>query len=193
MRGLAKFLPFALLAVLILTGLYFYPFNQPAESSTKGPTQPILFSHKIHAGENQIACEYCHSYVAISPWPGIPSVQKCMGCHNQVAGRDVEYVLDDGSKINIKNEIAKVKEYWNKKTPIPWIKVHYLPEFVHFTHKRHIKRGFQCADCHGQVQTMDVVHKVNKLEMGWCLGCHEQNAKDHEQLTQLKDCLTCHY
>jgi len=189
MRRRITILPFVLLLILILLGLRFYP---TAESSTKGPTQPILFSHKIHAGDNQIACQYCHSYVAISPWAGIPSIQKCMGCHSQVAGRDVEYQFD-GQKINIRQEIQKVKEYWDKKMSIPWVRVTYLPDFVHFTHKRHILRKFECKTCHGEVQTMDVVYKVNKLEMGWCIGCHTQNAKDEQQLTELKDCLTCHY
>lgn len=185
-----KTLPFVLLPIAILLGFHFYP---TAESSTKGPTQPILFSHKIHAGDNQISCQYCHSYVAVSPWPGIPSVQKCMGCHLHVAGRDVEYELDNGNKINIQKEIQKVREYWDKKTPIPWVKVHFLPQHAHFTHKRHILRGFECKTCHGEVEKMDVVHKVNKLEMGWCIGCHTENAKDEEELTRLKDCLTCHY
>lgn len=185
-----KTLPFVLLPIAILLGFHFYT---TAESSTKGPTQPILFSHKIHAGDNQISCQYCHSYVAVSPWPGIPSVQKCMGCHLHVAGRDVEYELDNGNKINIQKEIQKVREYWDKKTPIPWVKVHFLPQHAHFTHKRHILRGFECKTCHGEVEKMDVVHKVNKLEMGWCIGCHTENAKDEEELTRLKDCLTCHY
>jgi hypothetical protein len=186
-----KVLPFVLLPILILLGFYLYTAENTAESSTEGPRQPILFSHKIHAGENQIACEYCHSYVAVSPWPGIPSLQKCMGCHSQVAGRDIEYEYN-GKKINIKQEIQKVKDYWDKKTPIPWVRVHYLPDHVHFNHKRHILRGLECKTCHGEVEKMDVVHRVNKMEMGWCIGCHEQNAKDEEELTRLKDCLTCH-
>lgn len=184
-----KAIPLVLLPILILLGFYFYP---NAESSPKGPTQPILFSHKIHAEENKIACQYCHSYVAKSPMPGIPSVQKCMGCHSQVAGRDVEYQYD-GKKINIKQEIQKVKEYWDKKTPIPWVKVHFLPQFVRFTHKRHILRELECKTCHGDVEKMDVVQKVNRLEMGWCVGCHTEKAKDEEELTRLRDCLTCHY
>ena len=188
----AKILSLALVPVLVLLGLYFKAYEKAAESSTNGPQQPILFSHKIHAGENQIPCEYCHSYVTKSPKPGIPSMQKCMGCHLQVAGRDVDYEYD-GKKINIKQEIQKLKDYWDKKTPIAWTKVYYLPDHVHFNHKRHVLRGIECRTCHGDVENMDVVYRVPKLEMGWCIGCHEQNARNREELTQLKDCLTCHY
>src|SRR3989337_1515092 len=103
-------------SLLILIFLGFYLYN--AESSTKAPEQPIFFSHKIHAGDNQIPCQYCHSYVTESTMPGIPSMQKCMGCHTFIAGKDEEYKYD-GKAINIQKEIQKVKEYWEKKKPIP--------------------------------------------------------------------------
>ena len=183
-----KILSVPVLSIVILLGFYFYN----AESSNQGPVQPIRFSHKIHAGEDQLPCEYCHSFVEVSPNPGIPSVKKCMGCHQYIAGRDVDYDFD-GTTINIKNEISKVREYWANKEPIPWIKVNSQPGYLHFTHKRHIKRGFECAQCHGDVASMDQVHKVYRLNMGFCITCHTENAKDHEELAHLKDCLTCHY
>ncbi len=187
---LLKFAPIPLFFLLVFLATYFY--DNKARSSDQGPVQPIPFSHKIHAGEDQLDCQYCHSFVTISPNPGIPSLKKCMGCHSQIAGRDVEYDFD-GRKINIKEEIAKVREYWNNKEPIPWVKVNSYPGYVHFTHKRHILRGFECKDCHGDVEKMDQVHKVYKLNMGFCITCHTQNAKDQEELTHLRDCLTCHY
>ena len=174
---------------LFVFGIY----NYTAKSGSKGPAQPILFSHKIHAGENEIPCEYCHSFASISTNPGIPSVEKCIGCHNHVSGRDEEYVTQDGQVINYKNEIKKVKEYWQKKEPIPWVKVTNMADYVRFNHKRHVKRGFECQTCHGQVQEMDVVYKAESLNMGFCITCHEQNADNEEHLTELKDCLTCHY
>ena len=183
-----KLLSLPALTAFILVGFYFYN----AESSDKGPAQPIRFSHKIHATEDKIPCEYCHSFVDVSPNPGIPSVKKCMGCHSQIAGRDIEYDFD-GTTINIQQEIAKVREYWNNKEPIPWIKVTSMPQYVHFTHKRHIQRGFECAQCHGDVAQMNQVYNVNRLNMGFCIQCHTENATDHVELTHLKDCLTCHY
>ncbi len=199
MRKTLKVLPFSLLVLAILS--FFYIDGNNAESKDKGPQQPILFSHKIHASDNEIECQYCHNYVDVSPHPGIPSVKKCMGCHSQVSGRDVEYTTQGGQTINIKNEIQKVKDHWERKEPIPWLRVTGmygtksagLPEYVRFTHKRHIKRGFECQTCHGEIEKMDVVRKEKDLTMGFCVRCHEQNADNEEHLTQLKDCLTCHY
>lgn len=186
-----RILQLVLILLLPFCIAYLYKENI-VESQLQGPTQPILFSHKVHAGDNQIPCEYCHSYVSISAKPGIPSVQKCMGCHLQIAGKD-ELYKDGDVSINFYTEISKLKEYWDKKTPIPWERVHYVAEHARFKHKPHIKRGIECATCHGQVENMHVVKRVNKLEMGWCIGCHEQNARDQQELTRLKDCLTCHY
>lgn len=183
-----KFTSIPLLSVIILLVFYFYS----AQSKVKGPAQPLVFSHRVHAGDNMIPCKYCHSYVDISPVPGIPSVQKCMGCHTHIAGRDVEYDFD-GKSINMQKEIQKVRDYWNNKEPIPWVKVNLLPDFVHFNHKRHIRRGIECTACHGDIANMDVVHQVNTFSMGYCLTCHQKNAKDEQEITHLRDCLTCHY
>ena len=194
-----RFLRIAITVLFVAAGFYLYA--ETAESRDKGPAQPVLFSHKIHAGDNQIQCQTCHSYTEVSPHPGIPSVQKCMGCHSYVAGRDVEYTTQGGQTINIREEINKVKGYWRRQEPIPWVKVtgmfgtnsSGMPEFVHFNHKRHIKRGFECSTCHGEVEKMDVVHKAKDLTMGFCISCHEENADNEEHKTELKDCLTCHY
>ncbi len=184
-----KLTPVIMLCILISLGIY----QHKAKSGNKGPSQPVLFSHKIHAGENEIPCEYCHSFVDVSPNPGIPSLQKCIGCHQHVLGRDEDYVTNEGQVINYKDEIAKVREYWERKEPIPWIKVTSMGEYVRFNHKRHIKRGFECQTCHGQVQEMDVVYKAERLNMGFCISCHEKNADNEDHLKVLKDCLTCHY
>ena len=193
------FLPIAITVLLLTAGFYLYA--ETAQSSDKGPVQPVLFSHKIHAGDNQIQCQTCHSYTEVSRHPGIPSVQKCMGCHSYVAGRDVEYTTQGGQTINIREEINKVKGYWRRQEPIPWVKVTGMygttsagmPEFVRFNHKRHIKRGFECSTCHGEVEKMDVVHKAKDMTMGFCISCHEENADNEQHKTELKDCLTCHY
>ncbi|MFI5322452.1 MAG: cytochrome c3 family protein [Thermodesulfobacteriota bacterium] len=192
MRKRITLLSLPVLALIIFLGLYFFDFS--AQSSSQGPIQPVRFSHKIHAGmdNDQLPCQYCHSYVEVSPNPGIPSLKKCMGCHTHIVGRDVDYDFD-GTTINIKNEIAQVREYWAKKEPIAWNKVNSMPGYVHFTHKRHIQRGFECKTCHGDVANMNQVYQVNRLNMGFCIQCHTHNAKDQEELTHLKDCLTCHY
>ena len=136
------------------------------------PTQPIPFSHKLHAGDKQIPCQYCHSSARRSASAGIPSLNTCMGCHKLVAT----------DKPNIKY----VAEHYKNNEPIPWVKVNDLPDFVRFTHKIHINAGLECQGCHGQVQEMPVVSQEAPLQMGWCIGCHkEKGAKI--------DCIACHY
>jgi hypothetical protein len=137
------------------------------------PTQPIPFSHKLHAGDKNIPCQYCHSSARRSAAAGIPSLNTCMGCHRLVAT----------DKPNIKI----ITEHWKNNEPMQWVKVDDLPDFVRFSHKIHVTGAkLQCQECHGPVQTMDVVDQEAPLQMGWCIGCHKQkNAKT--------DCIACHY
>lgn len=141
--------------------------------SDRHPLQPITFSHRIHAGDNSIPCLYCHIYAERSTAAGVPSVQRCIGCHN-IIKKDAP-------------EILKLTDYWERKEPIPWIKVHNLPDFVYFSHKRHIRGGVQCNSCHGEVSRMDVVTRVSSLKMGWCIDCHMLN-----DVKNGRDCWTCH-
>lgn len=137
------------------------------------PEQPINFSHKIHAGEFEIPCMYCHVQARRSISAGVPSVSKCVGCHSQVATE--------------RPQIRKLMAYWENKEPIPWIKVHDLPDFVHFSHKRHVAAEVKCQTCHGPVESMDVIRKEASLKMGWCLGCHKEREVENGL-----DCWTCH-
>jgi hypothetical protein len=170
------------------------------------PTQPIFYSHQVHAGTNQISCLYCHGSAQDSKTAGIPSVNVCMNCHMAVSkyeGKDV-LVRDDGSAVDGNQEIQKLYNYagWNpnmKKynpdankdgqpdgsSPIPWIKIHNLPDHVYFNHSQHIKVGKQqCQTCHGNIQEMPEVYQFSTLGMGWCINCHREtkvdfyNAKD---------------
>lgn len=132
--------------------------------------QPIAFPHKLHTINNGISCEYCHSGVRNSATAGIPPVRTCIGCHALVKGRSPEQ----------QTEIQKVLDYWEKKEPIPWKKIHDLPDFVYFSHKRHISAGFDCTNCHGDVS--ETKHPVPKplhnevpLSMGWCVSCHRED------------------
>ncbi|MCF8303045.1 MAG: cytochrome c family protein [Bacteroidales bacterium] len=127
------------------------------------PDQPIKFSHKVHAGQNNIDCEYCHSSVNDSKVAGIPSNQLCMNCHN---------VVREGSRTG-KFEIAKIHEAVNNNKPIEWIKVHNLPDHVFFSHAQHVNAGkVECQTCHGEVEEMHMVRQVKDLSMGWCINCH---------------------
>ncbi|HKQ83545.1 MAG TPA: cytochrome c3 family protein [Steroidobacteraceae bacterium] len=137
------------------------------------PKQPIEFSHKIHAGDNAIPCQYCHVQARRSISAGVPSVSRCVGCHAVVA-KD-------------RPQIRKLMDYWDNDQPIPWIKVHDLPDFVYFPHKRHVQANIACQTCHGPVETMSRVERVAPLQMGWCLECHKQHGVENGI-----DCWTCH-
>jgi hypothetical protein len=148
-------------------------------SALKGPRQPVFFRHDIHAGQFKIQCQYCHYSVAVSPEPGIPSIQTCMGCHLVIAGGD------SASKV----EIRKVRQAWSEKKPIEWVRVHYLARHAHFPHQRHIKAlgPNACATCHGDVERMPQVFKVNNVNnMGFCVSCHLERKVS-------RDCSVCHY
>jgi hypothetical protein len=145
----------------------------------KGPRQPIFFRHDIHAGQYKMQCQYCHYSVNVSPEPGIPTLQTCMGCHLVISGSDSSH----------QTEIRKLRQAWTEKKPVEWVRVHYLPRHAHFPHQRHIKAmgPNACATCHGDVQRMPQVFKVNQVDkMGFCISCHIERKVS-------QDCSVCHY
>ena len=143
------------------------------DSASDDPfAQPIAFSHAHHVTDVGLHCQMCHVYARRGPVAGIPSVETCAGCHEQV--------LSD------RPEIQKVLEYWKNEEPIPWVRVHDLPDYTRFSHKRHVLGGVDCAECHGNVGQMEAAVQVESLTMGWCVTCHEAREAS-------LDCLTCHY
>ena len=160
--------PAVLVGAVVLSGVAVGYWVNAAYFPGTSPEQPIAFSHKVHAGDNEIPCMYCHTQARRSISAGVPSVSKCMGCHNEVATE--------------RPQIRKLINYWDNKEPIPWIKVHDLPDFVHFTHKRHVLADIECQTCHGPVETMDRIRVTSRAldgsfqldrpwEMGLCLNC----------------------
>ena len=150
----------------------------PVAEKREGPVQPILFSHVIHAGSYRLDCQYCHTGAWRSSSAGLPSVERCMGCHKIVAAQGNE-------------QVQKLHAYWDKQQPIPWVRIFKIPEHAQFPHKNHIAAGLQCQTCHGRIEAMEQVHAktgqniVNdlanlsgmsipptKLTMGWCVECH---------------------
>jgi len=155
--------------IVILTGLWvigewtFEVTSGFGRQQYYQPDQPIWFSHKVHAGQNQIDCEYCHFTAETSMHAGIPPASVCMNCHSQVK---------EGKRTG-KKEIAKIYAAIKENKPIEWIKVHNLPDHVYFNHAQHVKAGkLECAACHGDVAQMDQVAQVKDLSMGWCIDCH---------------------
>ena len=138
--------------------LFLYYFYAPPMAAT-GPEQPIPFSHRVHAGHKAIQCRFCHPYVGVSVFPGLPPVEKCLYCHNYIIANHPE--------------IKKEHAYFNTKTPTPWVKANYLPEYVFFNHQRHIRKQIACQSCHGQVETQDRIKGV-AFQMGFCITCHQE-------------------
>ena len=173
------------------------------------PIQPIAFSHKIHAGDNKIDCQYCHSAAKHSKHSGIPSVNVCMNCHKNISevAEDTKVVMDDKvyTKKDLDKEIAKIYEaagwdadklaYTGNTKPVKWVRVHNLPDFAYFNHSQHVTvAGVACQKCHGPVEEMEEVYQYSPLTMGWCIDCHkatkvdlkgnEYYAKIHEDLAK---------
>lgn len=131
------------------------------------PRQPIAFSHKLHAGEHQIDCNYCHTSVYKSRSANIPSANICMNCHSQIKKESPE--------------IRKIYTAIEKNRPIEWVRIHNLPDLAYFNHSQHTKvGGIECQTCHGPIQTMDVVYQYSPLTMGWCINCHREQPLNTE-------------
>jgi mono/diheme cytochrome c family protein len=131
------------------------------------PKQPIAYSHKLHAGQYQIDCSYCHTTVYKAKSASIPSANICMNCHNAIQTSSPE--------------IKKIYDAIENDRPIEWIRVHNLPDFAYFNHSQHTNvGGIECQNCHGQIQEMEVVQQVSPLTMGWCIDCHRKTQVNTE-------------
>lgn len=175
---------------LVLGGLAYFVNLAVQEARRVGvnqgyePDQPIAFSHKVHAGDNKIACTYCHFGAEKGRHAGIPPANVCMNCHSQIRKDSPE--------------IAKIKDALEKNKPIEWLKVHRLPDFAYFNHSQHVTAGkVICQDCHGPVETMKVMRQDKPLTMGWCISCHRDRGivpgADHKETVGGEDCAKCHY
>ena len=198
---------FVIFGLLMTAYVLFGTLSKVGVDQGYQPVQPIVFSHKIHAGDNKIDCQYCHSSAKHSKHSGIPSVNVCMNCHKNIAevAETTVVVLEDRvlGKAELDNEIAKVYkaagwdaenlEYTGDTRPIKWVRIHNLPDFVYYNHSQHVKvAGVQCQTCHGPVEEMEEMYQHSPLTMGWCIDCHRQTkvdlkgneyyAKIHEQL-----------
>ncbi|MEQ6121883.1 c-type cytochrome [Reichenbachiella sp. MALMAid0571] len=168
--GIVAFVFTAIVLKSALDGLFTVGVQQGYQ-----PTQPIAFSHKIHAGQYEIDCNYCHTGVRKSKNANIPSPNICMNCHSSI-------------KTDSK-EIQKIQAAVDTNTPIEWVRVHNLPDLAYFNHSQHVKVGeIECQTCHGPIEEMDVVYQYSPLTMGWCINCHREtdvNTKGNEYYDKL--------
>ena len=171
------------------------------------PTQPIAFSHQLHAGQYEIECQYCHTGVEIGKSANIPSANICMNCHT--------HIQNVGGKEGISPEIAKIYDAYDNNKPIEWVRIHNLPDLSYFNHAQHVAvGGVECQTCHGPIEEMEVVYQHSALTMGWCIDCHRQtnirangneyydklvqlhsNSKDALKVKDIGglECAKCHY
>lgn len=135
------------------------------------PKQPIEFPHYVHVGQIGMECSDCHLYAEQSIYAGLPDAALCMECHEAVA--------ED------KPEIIKLTKIYEAGEPVEWIRVYRVKPHVYFTHKRHVRSGVKCQECHGAVELMTTVQQVTDMGMGWCLECHKSRGAPTE-------CVICH-
>ena len=217
----------AISLVAVLTGARSY--HLPDNQQDYQPTQPIAFSHHLHAGQLSIDCQYCHTGAETSRHAGIPSANICMNCHQVVTSSWGAVLAEDNRieelkkqaktdnkklapeetipKVPISDELKKLfaalalnderlPDPNKSMKPIEWIKVHNLPDYVHFDHRSHVHAGIDCQTCHGNVESMERLRQVESLSMGWCINCHRESNRigvKGKPVEASQDCTTCHY
>ena len=192
---------------LLLVGAYMvYGYlMQVGVDQNYEPIQPIHYSHRIHAGDNEINCKYCHSASRVSKTAGIPSLNVCMNCHKTISEVAETTATPEYSKAFYDEQIQKLykavgwdattQSYTGKQEPVKWVRIHNLPDFVYFNHSQHVTTaGIECQTCHGPVQEFEIMKQFSPLTMGWCINCHrktdvkmegnEYYAKIHEELSK---------
>ena len=138
------------------------------------PEQPVPYSHALHVGELGLDCRYCHTTVESAGFAAVPPTETCMNCHGKIAPTSMK--------------LKPVRDSFSTGMPVPWIKVHDLPDFVYFNHSAHVTRGVSCVECHGRIDQMEEVQQVAALSMGWCLECHrnpESRLRPVDKVTDL--------
>lgn len=171
-------------------------FRLPGNHQDYEPVQPIAYSHRLHAGELQMDCLYCHSGAETSRHAGIPAASVCMNCHKFVTAPLGAIRAEDELAAKEKRaprqivspELQKLLDSVRTGQPVAWTRVHNLPDHVYFDHRAHVNAGVTCQTCHGPVETMERVRQASTLGMGWCVDCHRE-----KKVARLLDCATCHY
>jgi hypothetical protein len=193
-----------LVLVLISLGTRVGDMRLPGDNRGYSPIQPIAYSHRLHAGELAIDCAYCHTGAAMGRSASIPAAGVCMNCHRSVTAPRADVLAEaalakeEGRKPRpvISPELRKLyralglnderqRDPSLEPTPIRWIRVHRVPDFVAFDHSSHIAANVACQFCHGPVESMDRVRQESSLLMGWCVNCHRRN-------NATLDCGACH-
>lgn len=175
-------LPITIFVIILTYIVTFYASRAERTGVGYQPEQPINFSHKLHAGQMKIDCEYCHTGVGKGRHAMIPSTNVCMNCH-AVARKN-------------KPQIKKITKYHESSKPIPWKRIHKVPEYAYFNHSVHVNTGIKCQTCHGDVEEMEKIKQVKPFNMAECLDCHRNPKEQLAYLESVKKgpdhCAACH-
>ena len=209
--------------VTLLVGLFYSSivlvsgmdqWRLPDNQQGYAPVQPIAYSHRLHAGELGIDCQFCHSAASDGPHAGFPSTDVCMKCHKYVTSsfdvmqqeRTLAVEQKREPKQIVSEELAKLYATLGLSAPedpipddaksIDWVRIHNLPDYVAFDHSAHVSAGVSCQKCHGPIESMERVRQVESLSMGWCVNCHREASEkgiDGKQVHASTNCTVCHY
>jgi len=211
-----------IITVALLTGLFFAvltlgysvsAWRLPDRETGYAPVQPIEYSHRLHAGELQIDCKFCHTAADKSRHAGIPSSDVCMKCHKYVTSSydllQQEMAVADKEKRKparvVSGELRKLYDLLaldeslepipgKEPVSVPWVRVHNLPDYAYFDHRAHVTAGVTCQSCHGPVESMERVRQFESLSMGWCVNCHRETKEVNDKPVHAStDCAVCHY
>jgi hypothetical protein len=203
-RMLTIVLGFAVVFSLMLLASRAAMFHLPGNQQGFEPVQPIAYSHRLHAGELQIQCQYCHFGADKSRHAGIPPASVCMNCHRFVtaslgAVRAEDEIAEKEKRTPrpvVSRELSKLYAAVNGAQPIAWTRIHALPDFAYFDHRPHVNAGVACQQCHGPVESMERVRQVSDLSMGWCVNCHRvanRTGIAGRRVNASTNCSTCHF
>lgn len=174
-NALRPWLAMALLGLPVYLVVLVWLGGSPTSTDVGyAPRQPVPYSHALHVRELGLDCRYCHNTVDVAAKAAIPPTQTCMNCHARIRAESPK--------------LLPVRESFATGMPVPWVRVHDLPDYVYFNHSAHVRRGVGCVECHGRVDTMEVVSQVAPLSMGWCLDCHrdpDPHLRPPEEVTSM--------
>ncbi|MFH1197336.1 MAG: cytochrome c3 family protein [bacterium] len=175
-------LPLTLFVILSAFILTYYISRPERDGLGYAPLQPIAYSHKLHAGQMQIDCQYCHTGVTKGRQALVPSLNICMNCHT-LARKD-------------RPELIKLTKYYEQGVALPWKRIHKVPEYAYFNHSVHVNKGIHCESCHGNIREMEKVSQSKQFTMAACLDCHRNPQKELPYLKDVKkgpeNCAACH-
>jgi formate-dependent nitrite reductase cytochrome c552 subunit len=174
----ANFVPIKIIigivfVLIAITSIVTYYFTPKYTRVGYQPTQPVAFSHKLHAGQLGMDCRFCHNHVDESAHANVPSTSTCMSCHSIIKTQSAA--------------LAPIRASYENDKPVEWVKIHKVPDYVYFNHSIHVNRGISCVECHGRIDQMEVVHHDQSLSMSWCLECHNNPEEKIRPLDKVYD------